>query len=78
MYHQIENVEVSSFAHSIKTFMLGVVVALSISVFINDNHVPSLLSVSSSFDCNNQVALVRAQDKSRNGIANGCSNQFKI
>jgi hypothetical protein len=77
MYHQIENIEVSSFAHSIKTFMLGVVVAFSISIFINYNHVPSLLSVSSSFDCNNQAALVRAQDRSRNGIANGCSNQFK-
>jgi hypothetical protein len=75
MYHQIENIEVSSFAHSIKTFMLGVVVAFSIS--INYNHVPSLLSVSSSFDCNNQAALIRAQDRSRNGIANGCSNQFK-
>ena len=78
MYHQIENVEVSSSAHSTKIFMLGVVVAFIISFFINYNHVPSLLSVSSSFDCNNQAALVDAQDRSRNGIANGCSNQFQI
>lgn len=78
MYHQIENIEVRSFAHSTKIFMLGVVVASIISIFINYNHVPSLLSVSSSFDCNNQAALMRAQDRSRNGIANGCSNQFKI
>jgi hypothetical protein len=78
MYHQIEIVEVSSFAHSIKTFMLGAVVAFIISIIISYNPVPSIMLVSSSFDCNNQAALVRAQDRSRNGIANGCSNQFKI
>lgn len=78
MYRQIESVEVSSFAHSTKIFMLGAVVAFIISFFINYNHVPSLLSVGSSLDCNNQAALVAAQDRSRNGIANGCSNQFDI
>jgi hypothetical protein len=78
MYHQIEIVEVSSFAHSIKKIMLGAVVAFIISIIISYNPVPSIMLVSSSFDCNNQAALVRAQDRSRNGIANGCSNQFKI
>jgi hypothetical protein len=77
MYHQIENIEVNSFAHSTKIFVLGMVVAFVISIFINYIHVPSFVSASSSLDCNNQADLVRAQDKSRNGIANGCSNQFK-
>ena len=78
MYHQIENFKVSPFSHSVKIFTLGAVVAFFISIMISYNHVPFILSVSSSFDCSNQAALVMAQDRSRNGIANGCSNQFKI
>mgnify|MGYP000335184237 CR=1 FL=1 len=78
MYHQIDNIKVGSFTHSTKIFMSGMVVAFIISFFINYNQVTYSLSANPSFDCSNQTALVMAQDRSRNGIANGCSNQFKI
>lgn len=78
MYHQIDNIKVGSFTHSTKIFVLGMLVAFIISFFINYNHMPYSLSINPSIDCSNQTALVMAQDRSRNGIANGCSNQFKI
>ncbi len=77
MYNQIENIQEDSFTHSVKLFILGMAVAFSISIFINANHVPNSLSETSSIDCNNQASLVEAQDRSRNGIANGCPNIFK-
>jgi len=81
MYNQIENVELDSFTHTIKVFILGMLVAFTISIFLGAN-----LSSESALaypveakliDCNDQASVIKAQDRSRNGIANGCPSVLK-
>jgi len=83
MYNQIENVELDSFTHSIKVFALGMIVAFMISIFVGSNSElktgttsGSLPKTNAVIDCNDQASLLAAQDRSRNGIANGCSWNF--
>lgn len=72
MYDQIENSGVDSFAHSVKLFMLGMLLAFTISFLISIIPAANSLAKTTSVDCENKAAFVAAQDRSRNGIANGC------
>jgi hypothetical protein len=75
MSGRIDHAGEYSFTHTAKIFISGMFMAFLISIFISYNEMPDLISETSSVDCSNRTSLMKAQDRSRNGIANGCPNQ---
>lgn len=57
---------------NIKVFLLGMVVAFLISIGLSSSNSNTLISDHAVVDCDNSASLIEAQDRSRNGIANGC------
>lgn len=57
---------------NIKIFLLGMMVAFLISIGVSSNNSSTIISDHAVVDCENTVSVKEAQDRSRNGIANGC------
>ena len=72
MYNQSVNHQDDSFSVSVRVFLLGMAVAFLISLGISYSTSVNLNAGSSVVNCDDPVSLSRAQDQSRNGIANAC------
>ena len=57
---------------NIKLFLLGMMVALLISIGVSISNSSTSIADHVVVDCDNTASLTEAQDRSRNGIANGC------
>lgn len=57
---------------NIKLFLLGMMVAFLISIGVSISNSSTSISDHIVVDCDNTASLLEAQDRSRNGIANGC------
>lgn len=57
---------------NIKLFLLGMMVAFLISIGVSSSNSSTLISEHAVLDCDNPTSVIEAQDRSRNGIANGC------
>lgn len=57
---------------NIKIFLLGMMVAFLISIGVSVSNSSTSISDHIVVDCDNTASLSEAQDRSRNGIANGC------
>lgn len=55
-----------------KLFLLGMLVAFLISIGVSSSNSSTIISDHVVVDCENTVSVKEAQDRSRNGIANGC------
>lgn len=73
MYDQIKVSKINPFTHPVKLFMLGMLIGFIISSLISTAPVFNLSSEKYLIDCKNKTALIETQDRSRNGIANGCN-----
>ena len=57
---------------NIKLFLLGMMVAFLISIGVSISNSSTSIADHVVVDCDNIASLTEAQDRSRNGIANGC------
>jgi len=57
---------------NIRIFLLGMMVAFLISIGVSSSNSSTLISDHAVVDCENTASVSEAQDRSRNGIANGC------
>ena len=74
MYDHIENSKVNTLTSSAILFISGMLVGLSIAIFLNIIPAQHVTPGTIQVDCANKRAFLDAQDKSRNGIVNGCNN----
>ena len=72
MYNQNVNHQQDSFSVCVRVFLLGMAVAFLISLGISYSGSVDLNADSRIVNCDDPVSLSRAQDQSRNGIANAC------
>jgi hypothetical protein len=74
MEYQASNTQYESDTHFVRTFLLGMAFAFFISLSIGHASSDKQTVVTNTTDCDDSISLSKAQDRSRNGIAPGCSS----